>query len=99
MLLKRTDSNSQLKGMNDEKNLILNYQTEVSKILENLLKEFQEVKQEISSIKKESEIEKDNRRIIFPYKNEKDKFIAFSEEELKNSYPKCYSYLLDAKKE
>ena len=33
--------------------MFLNYQIEVSKILENLLKEFQEVKQEISSIKKE----------------------------------------------
>lgn len=53
----------------------------------------------ISSMKEESEIEKNNRRIIFPYKNENDKFIAFSEEELKNNYPKCYSYLLDAKKE
>ena len=53
----------------------------------------------ISSINKESEIENDNRRIIFPYKKQSDKFIVFSEEELKNNYPNCYSYLLDTKKE
>ena len=53
----------------------------------------------ISSINKESEIENNNRRIIFPYKKENDKFVVFTEEELKTNYPKCYSYLLDSKKE
>lgn len=38
-------------------------------------------------------------KVIFPYKKENGKYIAFSEEELKTKFPKAYKYLLSHKEE
>ena len=53
----------------------------------------------ISSIKEESEIPDDKRRVIFPYKRVGGKFEILEEFELKEKYPKCYEYLLKTKEE
>lgn len=47
----------------------------------------------VSIIKTEEDIEKNKRRIIFPYKNINGKYVIFPEEELKLEYPKVYQYL------
>ncbi|MEO0110717.1 MAG: TaqI-like C-terminal specificity domain-containing protein, partial [candidate division WOR-3 bacterium] len=50
-----------------------------------------------SILKTEEDIEKNKRRIIFPYKKVGDKFLILSEKELKSKYPKTYKYLLFCK--
>lgn len=51
----------------------------------------------VSIIKTEEDIERNNRRIIFPYKKLNGKYVILSEEELKLKYPKAYEYFLFCK--
>ena len=51
----------------------------------------------ISEMKDETDIENNERRIIFPYTIINDKAIIIPENELKEKYPYCYKYLLSQK--
>lgn len=53
----------------------------------------------ISSINNEKEVFYNKRRILFPYVKENGKYKIMPEQYLKNNYPLCYKYLLDAKEE
>jgi len=52
-----------------------------------------------SIIKTEEDIEKNKRRIIFPYKKTNREYIIIPEEELRKKYPQCYNYFLAIKEE
>ena len=47
----------------------------------------------------ENDIKNNQLKIIFPYKKVNGKYIPIHENEMKNKYPKAYSYLLQHKKE
>jgi len=51
----------------------------------------------ISEWNNEMEMKKNKKKIIFPYKKINNKFVVIDEEEMKNNYPKAYSYLLKHK--
>lgn len=53
----------------------------------------------ISSVDNEKEIERDKRRIIFPYIKQNGRYKVMTEEYLKENFPDTYKYLLDAKSE
>src|SRR3989344_3075500 len=53
----------------------------------------------ISDFKIQSELDKNKRRVIFPYRKKHGKVEIIKESELKNLYPRCYEYLLAAKVE
>ncbi len=59
-----------------------------------------EITQEIikaSILKDEKDILENKRRIIFPYKKIKGRFVIMREDELKTNFPKAYQYLLSCK--
>jgi len=51
----------------------------------------------ISDFKSQEEVEKNTRKIIFPYTVKNGVAIAISEKEFKKKFPKCYEYLLTEK--
>lgn len=53
----------------------------------------------ISDFRVQTDLEKNNRRIIFPYRKNNGKVEIIKENELKNTYPCCYEYFLAAKTE
>lgn len=53
----------------------------------------------ISDFKDQNDLENNNRRIIFPYKNRNSKMGIIKEEELKLLFPKCYEYFINIKEE
>jgi adenine-specific DNA-methyltransferase len=53
----------------------------------------------ISTVENEKDINENELRIIFPYKKVNGKYHIISENELKSTYPLCYKYLVDARKE
>jgi adenine-specific DNA-methyltransferase len=53
----------------------------------------------ISDFKNQDDLNKNNRRIIFPYQRSNGKVEIVKENELKKVYPRCYEYLLEAKAE
>lgn len=53
----------------------------------------------IPEIIDQNELCKNTKRIIFPYKQEKNSIIEYDESELKSRFPKCYEYLLACKDE
>lgn len=48
----------------------------------------------VSELKSMSDLAKNNRRIIFPYRKEKNGYKLIPEQELQNEFPNAYSYLL-----
>jgi type I restriction-modification system DNA methylase subunit len=74
-----------LKEFNDKEYLI---ETEITKPIDK-----------ISDFINQEDLNNNERRIIFPYKNKSHKPVLIAEDELKNQYPKTYEYLLAAKKE
>lgn len=48
----------------------------------------------IASVNSDKEVEEDTRRIIFPYIRDKKGHYPINEDDLKNTYPKIYNYLL-----
>ena len=63
--------------------------------------EFENIEKDIlKDIVKGSKIDTcKTQKIIFPYKKKDEKYIPFTEEELKNNFPKAYEYLYKYKKE
>lgn len=53
----------------------------------------------ISDFKVQNELDGNTRRIIFPYQKNKGKFEIIKENDFKEMYPHCYTYLLAAKEE
>jgi len=53
----------------------------------------------ISDFKSQDDLNKNDRRIIFPYRKSNGKVDIIKENELKKLYPRCYEYLLEAKAE
>lgn len=54
----------------------------------------------IASVKNEEELDKWNMRIIFPYERDTEgKFSLIAEEKMRTSYPLCFSYLSERRKE
>ncbi len=53
----------------------------------------------VSMLKSEEDIEKNKNRIIWPYKNHKNKIVPIDENELKDRFPYTYNYLLSIKNE
>ncbi|MEN3190480.1 MAG: N-6 DNA methylase [Atribacterota bacterium] len=53
----------------------------------------------ISDFKNQDDLNKNNRKIIFPYQISNGKVEIIKEKELKKYYPCCYEYLLEAKVE
>ena len=53
----------------------------------------------ISDFKEQKDLDKNSRRIIFPYKKNNGKVEIIKEAELKEKYPRCYDYFLAAKSE
>jgi len=51
----------------------------------------------ISDLSDQDSLKDNYRRIIFPYKKIDDKYIAYTEEEMKELFPKAYQYLLNNK--
>ncbi len=51
----------------------------------------------ISDFKNQNDLEKNNRKIIFPYRIKNGVATAISEPEFQKKFPKCYAYLLSEK--
>ena len=51
----------------------------------------------ISDFKNQQELETNTRRIIFPYRIKNGSAVPIQEEEFREIYPKCYTYLLSEK--
>jgi len=51
----------------------------------------------ISNFKNQDDLDKNNRRIIFPYQKYNNRVELIKENDLKELYPGCYEYLLSAK--
>lgn len=51
----------------------------------------------ISDVKTDADLERNRRRIVFPYRTGKGKAVPLAEDELKADYPFCHEYLLSAK--